>query len=413
MLIMIQDVRGLEMIFEFESGNGKSIIHAIFEESDSHTGKRQEGPGTLITFSGDPITFDYEVQTIHPDILGLICLCIFHPFIGERVIFPKPVSPRLKEAFDNKCFGKYFRFDNIDESIEIYSGEKLAISFGGGIDSSAVRVVFPEAHIVHEAHIRNGDLVPSHSHSIVSELGSENATLVTTNQRYVSRPGGWHGWTCSTITSLLLATDHQFGVILTGSILGSTMLNNGRSYWDRYRARGWHGPTGNFWQSAFQQIGIPMFSPMTGASEFITMQASIPLLEKNEVVYCMEENGAACNKCSKCFRRAVIRNVVDDSYFSDLEEYNTSEIHKFLEKRPLYFGHIFSFARRKNSLPEWVLSRLENVPAINSDWLLKVHPYSFDFIEQPWNKILSERMKEHFPFMDDEEIKLMEGWTQE
>jgi hypothetical protein len=156
-----------------------------------------------------------------------------------------------------------------------------------------------------------------------------------------------------------------------------------------------------------------MFSPMTGASEFITMQASIPLLSKNEVVYCMEENGAACNQCSKCFRRAVIRNVVDDSYDSDLKEYDIPEIHQFLERDPLYFGHIFSYARTKGTLPNWVLSRMENVPTIDTDWLLKVRPDSFDFIEEPWDILLKERMSEHFPFMDDSDVNEMETWTQE
>ena len=400
------------MIFEFETGDGYSRIIPIFEDSDNYEGKRQEGPGTIIKYSGEPIEFDYEVSEIHPDLLGLACLSIFHPFIGESVTFPMPVSSRLKNAFDNKCFNRFFEFTNIDEDLPIYSGEKIAISFGGGIDSSAVRTAFPEALVIHEAHLKQGTLVPSHAHDVVRSIPNNMGKVITTNQRYVSRPGGWHGWTCSTITSLLLATDFNIGIILTGSILGSTLLNNGRSYWDRFRATAWHGSTGNYWQTAFQEIGIPMFSPMTGASEFITMKDSLNFLKSGQVVYCMEKDGGACNSCTKCFRRAVIRSVVDTEISLDLEIYNTEIIHSFLEKRPLYFGHIFSYARQKIELPDWILDRIENVPIIQTDWPVKLHPNIYQFVCTPWKEIIEKRMTDIHESMTDIELQEMELWTQ-
>ena len=155
-----------------------------------------------------------------------------------------------------------------------------------------------------------------------------------------------------------------------------------------------------------------MFSPMTGASEFITMDASLELLAKNEVVYCMEDNGNACNECTKCFRRATIRSVVDQNFEDDFEQYNTRSIHAFLEKRPLYFGHIFSYAKRKNTLPEWIQQRIADIPEITSDWPIKVHPKVYDFVESPWSEIIQKRMQEHYPEMNESELDEMENWTQ-
>ena len=400
------------MRFEFEVTDTLSRITPFFEEDDSWEGERAEGVGNFINYSGQPIEFHYPVKSIHPDLLGLMCLCIFHPFIGSKVTFPQPVSPRLEEAFRNECFKKTLHFENIDPEIPPYVGEKIALSFGGGIDSSAVRELFPEAIVIHEAHIRDGVLVKSHAHDVVRDLPENRGYVIASNQRYVSLPGGWHGWTCSTLTSILMATDFNIGIVLTGSILGSTLLSNGKGYWNRFRARGWHGPTGNYWQSAFQKVGIPMFSPMTGASEFITMDASLELLAKNEVVYCMEDNGNACNECTKCFRRATIRSVVDQNFEDDFEQYNTRSIHAFLEKRPLYFGHIFSYAKRKNTLPEWVQQRIADIPEITSDWPIKVHPKVYDFVESPWSEIIQKRMQEHYPEMNESELDEMENWTQ-
>lgn len=94
----------------------------------------------------------------------------------------------MAEAFQNPCFENKFRFDNVDDSLERYSGSRIALSFGGGIDSSAVRAIFPEAFVVHEAHLKEAVLLASRAYSVVGELGPERGRVVTSNQRYVSRP---------------------------------------------------------------------------------------------------------------------------------------------------------------------------------------------------------------------------------
>ena len=425
------------MKFEFWTSRGLTHIRARFDEDDNPIGRRQEGPGTEIQYLGEDILFDYEVKEIHPDILGLICLLIFYPFIGKRVEFPVAVSPRLKEAFSNSNFKRQFEFVNIDTSVPIYHGSKMALSFGGGIDSSSVRVMFPEVFVVHEGHIKNaisvrknglwnkiipsfmsqkelkGDLVPSHAHDVVKSLGPDNARLVVTNQRYVSQPGGWHGWPCSTITSLLLATDMNFGMVLTGTIIGSTMLSNGNAFWDRLHARRHHGPSGNFWQSTFESIGIPMFSPVLGASEFQTMALSNSLIQAGDVVYCMEDKGDACNKCTKCLRRDIIRTVTDPTYNPAWDNYNRSEIHSFLLKRPLYFGHIFSYAMAKsNSLPSFISDNLTDIPSISTDWPMKFYKESFELCPEEWRPTIQDRVLNFIEPMNSKEVEELKNWSQ-
>lgn len=403
------------MRFEFWTTPGKSYLKAHFEESDNKVGKREEGAGTEITLIDDTVHFDYEAKDIHPDILGLLCLVTFFPFIGDEAEFPKPVSKRLVDAFQNKCFTdkKQFKFRNVDENLPIYKGSEIALSFGGGIDSSSVRKMFPEAYVVHEAHIRDGKLVPSHCHAVVNNLG-ENGRLVQTNRRYLSTPGGWHSWPCSTSTSLLLATDLDFGIILTGSILGSCFLSNGVKFWNRIEARAWHGPTGNYWQSAFDAIGLPMFSPVTGISEFQTMEQSKQLLETGEVVYCMESDGLPCQTCSKCFRRDVIRAYLDDKYLPEWDKYRTEKITQFLQKRPLYFGHIFStaFSLKPNIIPEWVLNEVNDVRKINREWAMKAYIPSFELCAPEWRELISKRVLNFIEPMNNEDELEFQSWNQ-
>ncbi len=400
------------MRFEFTSSGGRTALRAVLEEGDRTEGPREEGSGTTITYSGEDIEFDYGVTDIHPDLLGLLCLIIFYPFVGERVVFPMPVSPRLEEAFRNPNFRNQFRFDNVDSSAEMYSGSNMALSFGGGIDSSAVRTIFPEAYVVHEAHWREGRLVPSDTHRVVHDMGLDRGRVVTTNQRYVSRPGGWHGWTCALATTLLMATDHDFGIILMGSTLGGTLLRGGTQYWDRFRARDWHGITGNFWQSAFNAVGIPVFSPVCGASAFLTMELSLDLMRAGKVFYCTERNGGACRQCPKCLRRDVVRAVVDPGHCPQWAPYDNDVTRAYLERDPLSHGHVFSFARsRIDGLPRFIRSRLKGLQKIESDWPLRVHTATFDFCDARWRPTIRGRVLEHLDPMRPEDVAELETWN--
>tara|TARA_B100000925_G_C22006468_1_gene473928 strand:+ start:371 stop:1591 length:1221 start_codon:yes stop_codon:yes gene_type:complete len=403
-------LEGDSMKFEFEILDGKTIIRPIFEATDSTVGKREEGPGTEITYSGEEIFFDYAPRNIHPDHIALICTTIFYPFIGESVTFPKAVSNSFVEAFSNPCFSRKFEIKNVDESLEPHKGEKIALSFGGGVDSSAVRRIYPEAIIVHEGHIKNGNVVPSHSHEIVKSL--ENGKLIMTNQRYVSTPGGWHSWPCSTLTTVLMASDEDIGLILTGTILGATFLQSGIKYWDRFRASSWHGPTGNFWSSAFRLVGVPLFSPVGGSSEFLTMQAALPLIEQNQVVYCMEKDGGACRKCTKCLRRELIRTVIDSQFEPKWDTFDSPSIHAFLEKRPMFMGHIYSYAysTHSESLPTWMTSRIQDLQKINTDWPMKQLDQSFEFVDEKWRNDLLKKINDFYPSMTIEEFNEMKSW---
>ena len=403
------------MRFEFTTDSKRSTLRAIFEDGDRYEGRRQEGPGQMIMYSGDDITFDYPVRSIHPDLLGLLCLIIFYPFIGRRVVFPMPVSPRLEQAFRKPAFERQFHFDNVDPGIEIYAGSKLVLSGGGGVDSGAVRVMFPEAFVVHEAHLRrNGTLVPSRTHEVVHGYGPGHGRVVTTNQRYVSSPGGWHSWPCVAATALLLANDYDFGMILTGTELTHALLDGGDRYHNRFSRVRSNGTTGNAWQSAFNEIGIPMFSPICGASGILTMKLALDSVRAGKVFSCMNRDGDKCGICTKCFRKDVNRIVVDPDYHPPWDHYDRPHIHRFLEHRPLYQAHTFSFANQagvgSGGLPSFIASRLADIPAIGSDWVLRVHAGTFEFCDEQWRDVIRKRALQYMDPMEPEHIAALKNW---
>ena len=256
------------MRFKHRTDAQNTYIEDIFDDDDNPVGNREEGPGVEIEIEERKLVFDYPVKNIHPDILGLICMLNFFPFVGSRVEFPEPVSPRLEKAFQRVPFTnkKIIKFVNVDNSVPKYKGSTISIAFGGGVDSSAVREMFPEAFLIHEAHIKDGRLLRYYSHDIVEKIGKDGAALVATNQRYVSNPGGWHSWPCSMVTSLLMATDRDMDY-LCGSVMGS-YLWNGAKYYDGQQA----GVQGfSITGRAFSDIGIPL-SRLMGFQNMVLCQ---------------------------------------------------------------------------------------------------------------------------------------------
>ena len=400
------------MRFEADFSESATVLRAIFEPGDSPEGRRVEGAGAAITYSGDEVFFDYGPRSIHPDLLGLLCLLIFYPFIGERVLFAEPVSPRLEEAFRRGSFDRQFRFDNVSDNVEHYTGSEMALSFGGGTDSGAVLAMFPEAFVVHEAHVRGGRLVPSFAHRVVRELGPDRARVIASNQRYVSQPGGWHGWTCAFAAALLMATDHGFGIILSGSGMEGTLLAGGTRHFDRFKSRSHAGVTGNAWQSAFNTVGLPVFSPVCGASAFATSEVSLELARAGRLFSCILDSGAACMRCSKCLRKDLNRAVVDPWHTVRWDAYDHPGIHGFLASDPLPQGHVFAYARgRVSGLPDFIDSRIDDLPAILTLWPRRHHADTIELCDPRWRPMIGERILEHLEVMTPEDIAEMQQWS--
>ena len=400
------------MRFEADFSGARTVLRALFESGDSLTGSRQEGAGTPITYSGEDIEFDYVPDQIHPDLLGLLLLTIYYPFVGERAVFPAPVSPRLEEAFQSSGFDRQIRFDNVDASLKPYIGSRMALAFGGGTDSSAVLSMFPEAFVVQEAHVRGERVVPSFTHRVVHEMGSDRARVVPSNQRHVSKPAGWHSWPCAFATTLLMATDHDFGIILMGSGLEATLLKTGTGYFDRFEARRWHGFTGNYWQSAFNAVGLPVFSPVCGASAFATSRLALDLIRSGRVFSCALDHGAPCMRCSKCLRKDLARAAVDPAHTVRWEAYDRPDIHEHLDRDPLPEGHVFSYSRRTVSgLPNFIRDTTADLPEIESQWPLRTHPATFEFCDPRWRPMIRERVLSHLEMMRPADIAEMQRWS--
>ena len=89
---------------------------------------------------------------------------------------------------------------------------------------------------MHESHIRDYRKIEQKTDDIVRSFGEGQGMVVTSNQRYVSVPGGWHSWPASAVSALLMATDRT-GLLLTGTVQAANWLWNGVRFYDRHKHR--------------------------------------------------------------------------------------------------------------------------------------------------------------------------------
>ena len=403
------------MIFKFYTSGGCTFLEAIFEDTDHLTSQRLEGIGVDITNRNPLVFFNKEYKYIHPDIIALACLAIFYPFIGSKVTFPEAITQALADSINRPIFLKHKKLEiqNINANLKRYEGEHgEVLAFGGGIDSTAINILFPDAFVVHEASVKNGILVPDNANTTTLEFETKgNGILIETNSRYISNPGGWHVWIGSMVTSLLEAGKRRSKYIYAGTILGSAFLSNGIKYFDRHTASKWHGISGNYWQQLFWDIGLPLVQPLMGCSEILTMQASLKNLSENKVFFCTADNGNPCGVCPKCFRRNCIKEYVTGEE-CNYHNYDNYFVNAVVDKKPLYFGHIYtSLLSGGWEAPSFIGDRFKFLPKNNS-FALGFNPESLDFMPNDLKDKISSVLYDNFRPMSNDEIIQMKEWDQ-
>lgn len=408
------------MIFEYWKNNGKTYIRANVENSNEVYGYRAEGPFPRIEMINDTIEFDYDVKEIHPDILALLCIVCFYPYCKGDVTFPKNVSLNFAKAFSIEnglkqkevINGSYtetntINVKNIDYDLKPYKGDNISVSYGGGMDSTALYGLFPEAIYVHEqTMIPNGSIVKDNSIKnieIINKNGGKAISFYNTNRRGISQPSGWATWTACAANALLISTDYNIGYIFTGTVLGSMFLRNGSKYFPANEKK-------NIWVETFKRIGIPLVQVTGGLTEISNAKILIKSDLINLAVWCNLDDGDNCYRCWKCFRRDTILNYLSYKNYSDeyWERYNTKNITDNLYKKPLYFGHIFKETLKSLEHLDWIKGVIDDIPD-SKDFVNSLHTPSLEIIPDEIREMVKNRIIKYIPMGKTETIKY---WNQ-
>jgi hypothetical protein len=305
------------MKFTSWTENGCFFIRGEFveEHGDVLRGPRYQGPFDELEMVNDTVWYNYIPQKIHPDELAIICFMIFFPWIGNKVEFPRPVSSDVVNAINQPTFHR-FKGDiqvlnhqtEVTQPIQAQDSikpEDVVISFGGGVDSSALHALFPEATLVHEINVENLEQDVEHYRVIVAmknhhERVNTPIKWIQTNARFLSKPNGVTNWLSPLIPSLLVACDQGKKAVFTGSNIGTMFLQNGKAY-----------SPGHQMKNPAREILSRHTVPIVQASAHISVATAYRLCNEaniiEDIVFCeLGPNKGPCSKCMKCLRREIV-----------------------------------------------------------------------------------------------------------
>ena len=315
----------------------------IESHGDTKVGPRYQGPFDELEMVCDTVWYDYLPKELDADELAIMCFMIFFPWIGQKVEFPESVSTSVLEAINHPTFKRFkgeIEILNINETQSDKNSditgdvkpEDVVISFGGGVDSSALHVLFPEATLVHEINVEEPEEEVT-NHEVIASMIEHNKKSNTpiywiqTNARYLSRPRGVTNWLCPLIPALLVACDRGKKVVFTGSNIGTMFLKNGKEY-----------SPGHTMKNPAREIMSNHTVPIVQASAHISVATAFRLCNEGEiipqVVFCESgPNKGPCSRCMKCLRRELVYRAL---CYQNPDQYNVHDLpletETFLEK---------------------------------------------------------------------------------
>ena len=190
--------------------------------------------------------------------------------------------------------------------------------------------------------------------------------FVKTNlKKEAFNPKGFVFWTQPfSIAPLIQDLYSKNSIFLIGSILGSSYLQNGKSFFDRTaRSNQRFGVTGNFYHSLFNELNIKLYSPTSNLSEICTTKIALSEL-KDVPSFCQRDNGSCCYSCGKCLRKTCEMAYVNPKFHEVFNSVVNSMKNK--PKNFDYFHHIYTYTSNRNSFIAERLSSLGFIQKGNS-----------------------------------------------
>ena len=212
-------------------------------------------------------------------------------------------------------------------------GNKPALSFSGGVDSTAALCLMPEDTVLLYME-RDFESMIKHenAHHFLSELRKKGKTVVNvqSNHEFIRTNHGKNfgfstDYAC--MAHLILLADYlDLDAAATSMPLENTYFFHGSIVRDFSKTRFW-----KYHSAIFNYIGLPIYQPVAGCSEVLNNEI-VKLSPYHELATsCLRSSivGEKCESCWKCFRKNI---------FNDKPWKMSNEISKFLTKRPLKQG---------------------------------------------------------------------------
>lgn len=396
---------------------GKLILKFNLEESDNPI------PSTKYQMDKKIVTVvlpdELDPENIHPDHIGLACILIAEPFIGESITLPKPVSGFFFREH-SKVTSKY-KITSYDESIERYvptEDSVVGLAFSGGVDSTAALSLLPPSTIpifmdrpLRGKSLYNKDAVLNSCRE-VRRLGYD-MQVIECDLEYVRKPIGFPVDVANSVPVILLAGHLNLDCVAFGTILESS-YGAGHKSFRQY-------PTGNHYKhlgGMFAAAGLPFNLPVAGISEVGT---SI-IVEKSPLGFvaqsCMRGIWKSpCLNCWKCFRKQILEAAIKN------KPIERQIIHTLFENKEA-LRHISAIPIKHENVLTWATNRLDDDfklfnllktrlmgDSYSFDWLSNWYSKSIEVVPEKYRDFVINKIEIYLETMSEEEEEVLESWS--
>ena len=407
------------MIFKIKINDSFTIIKAISENDEELHGLIAQYPYNSIKLINNTFKINYvSKKKLHPDIIGAICITAFYPFIKYSATMPFPVSKTFAEGLQMNILPQHHKINgiyreyrpititNIDNNLKPYkNGENTVIAYGGGMDSTAIALLFPDFPIIHCSNINDNLETKNVMKLFVKENLKNKAYIIDSNCKELCKPGGFTTFTNIFLIPLILSADLNIKNICYGTIIGASCLSNGTKYYPQFNPKKL-----NRWIQFYSHIGLNMFSPIAGCSELITSKIIYKHNLINKVLFCEKNKGYPCHKCTKCLRKLL--ELVYHGYEFDFDTFHKPFIQKFLKKRPLYCSHIYiETIKNLKNIPEYMKESIKDIIHIETSLFHKIYSKSFIYFPEDIKLKLIIQLTKYATIMTEDEEKYIEKWN--
>lgn len=284
----------------------------------------------------------------------------------------------------------------IGESTRRPFGQNAALSYSGGIDSTAAAALLPEDTIL-SYHRRS--FPSSLNHGIVDRLFERwklkfgrTVLQVPSNHELIRSsmglPVGFSSDFAAGVHLILLSDTFDLGILAFGTPIDNTWLEKGSKFRDFSSSPYWIR-----WKRQFANAGLHLEFPINHISEGGAMKVCQITEFIDYVNSCLRGNGLkGCGKCWKCFNKngPLGRKIDFESY----------EIQTFLHRIPMPTAMHALWSIHVQNLEHKFL-HLQSVLQQSFDWWEKYYPPGLDLIGEYWRDGIEENTRKYLQPMPE------------
>lgn len=362
---------------------------------------------------------DWNLYSLHPDLLALAVASIILPFCGSKIEMPIGVSDAFHQEFFKNTNKRLYPIDASLKPRKAKNTAVPALCYSGGPDSTAAMLLLPpESKLflikrMTPKEFLNKSLLNQkaalHACSILEEKGKD-VHICESNLEFIKNPAGYSTFLTEAAPALLLADYCNLDSIANGHTIEEGYQIGYSGYQDFS-----HSPFG-MWSSLLEVVDMPYTLPTLGLSEVAALKLLLSSDFKNDVQSCSRGRiNKPCMNCIKCFRKLLLKKIILKEKLTDnlLDQFfNMNSVQKILSSFYPHFGNVYCYITskyngdHKNMIDLKIKTRGNQ---LNSVWMEKWYPEAGKHISNKYKHFFLEQIQKNVKVMNPNDISQMKN----